>query len=205
MFAALFNTPQKHCMKKKIIAVAFSAAAALVACNEASDTSQTGTPAAMPNAELVARGKYLVDVLGCNDCHSPKVMTQFGPVPDTTRLLSGHPADLPLPPVDTANAGNWVLFHPMQTAAVGPWGTSFSANLTSDETGIGNWSEAQFIKALREGKSKGLDGSRMLLPPMPWQGYGKATDADLKAIFAYLKSTKPVHNVVPPPVPPKHG
>lgn len=81
-------------------------------------------------------------------------------------------------------------------------GVSFSANLTSDSTGIGGWTEEQFAKALRQGKSKGLDGNRQLLPPMPWPNYITLTDADMKAIFAYLKSTKPVKNVVPAPIPP---
>ena len=84
----------------------------------------------------------------------------------------------------------------------GPWGTSFAANLTPDETGIGNWSFGQFKKALTEGKAKGLDGGRMLLPPMPWPNYVSMQEADLRAIFAYLKSIPPVKNIVPAPVPP---
>tara|TARA_R110002094_G_scaffold3622_1_gene11771 strand:- start:315 stop:614 length:300 start_codon:yes stop_codon:yes gene_type:complete len=83
------------------------------------------------------------------------------------------------------------------TAAVGPWGTSFAANLTPDETGIGNWSEAQFLKAIKEGKFKGMENTRPLLPPMPWTEYRNFTDEDLKAIFAYLKTIKPIDNVVP--------
>jgi hypothetical protein len=94
------------------------------------------------------------------------------------------------------------LFNMGSTAAVGPWGTSFAANLTPDDTGIGNWTEAQFVKCIREGKSKGLDGSRMLLPPMPWPGIAKMTDADLSAVFAYLQSIPPVKNAVPNPMPP---
>jgi hypothetical protein len=145
--------------------------------------------------------------MGCNHCHSPKVFGPMGPVPDTTRLLSGHPSDMPLAKFDTATAKNWALFNVFNTAVVGPWGVSFSANLTSDSTGIGNWTEAQFFKAMREGKFKGLDNTRPILPPMPWKDIGSATDDDLKAIFAYLKSTKPVNNVVPaailgPPPPP---
>lgn len=87
------------------------------------------------------------------------------------------------------------------TSAVGPWGMSFTANISSDETGIGNWKEEQFIKALREGKYKGLDQSRPLLPPMPWFVYKNMTDDDLRSIFAFLKSSKPVKNVVPAPIP----
>jgi hypothetical protein len=198
-------TPQNIIMKKTIFGILVLSVVLTVACNETTSKEEKASGSVQTNEELAARGKYLVDVMGCNDCHSPKVMTPQGPVPDTTRLLSGHPADLPIGPIDTATLHNWVLFHPMQTSAVGPWGVSFAANLSSDETGIGNWSEDQFIKAIREGKYKGLDGGRSLLPPMPWPAYSKATDEDLKAIFAYLKTTKPVHNVVPPPIPPKHA
>lgn len=56
--------------------------------------------------------------------------------------------------------------------------------------------------ALRKGKYKGLENARDLLPPMPWFNFSHLTDEDLKAMFAYLKSTKPVNNVVPPPIPP---
>lgn len=151
-------------------------------------------------AEQVARGQYLVTVGGCNDCHSPKKMGPNGPEPDPERLLSGHPQDEPLARVDTSELGSWVLFSHGLTAAAGPWGVSYAANLTSDDTGIGLWTEEQFIKCIREGKYKGLEGSRPLLPPMPWPSFAQMTDEDLKAVFAYLKSTRPVRNIVPAPV-----
>ena len=88
------------------------------------------------------------------------------------------------------------------TAAVGPWGTSFAANLTSDESGIGNLTEEQFKRALTKGLYKGLEGSRPLLPPMPWQNFKDIKDEDVHAMFLYLQSTKPVANVVPAPIPP---
>jgi hypothetical protein len=180
-----------------------------VACGPADPaTHQTPAPSAeQPTAitpeltDPVERGKYLVGIMGCGDCHSPKVMGPRGPEPDPTRLLSGHPAGEQLPPVPKDAAG-WALFSMGQTATVGPWGTSFAANLTNDATGIGNWTEEQFIRALTKGLYKGLEGSRPLLPPMPWQNYVDMEDGDLKAIFAYLKSTKPVENVVPAPLPP---
>ena len=158
---------------------------------------QPAEPQPISQDSLVKRGAYLVTTMGCNDCHSPKVFGPMGMSLDTTRLLSGHPADMPLPKYDAATAKNWLLFGPFATVAVGPWGTTFAANLTSDSTGIGNWTEQQFFKALREGKYRGLDNTRPILPPMPWQGIAQATDEDLKAIFVYLKSTKPVKNVVP--------
>jgi hypothetical protein len=129
-------------------------------------------------------------------------MTAQGPAPDFDRLLSGHPSDMPVSKFDTTTAKRWALFGIGGAYTVGPWGITFSANLTSDETGIGNWTEEQFKKALTEGKSKGLDSNRPLLPPMPWQNYTNIKDEDIKAIFAYLKSTKPVKNMVPAPMTP---
>ena len=158
----------------------------------------------MTQEEMIAHGKYLVNLGGCNDCHSPKVFTEMGPVPDTTRILSGHPSDAMLAPIDTSMIlpGKWVLTSGTDfTAWVGPWGISYTANLTPDEpTGIGTWTEEVFIKALRTGKHMGV--GRPILPPMPWPYIGQLTDEDLKAIFAYLKSLPPIHNQVPDPVPP---
>lgn len=161
--------------------------------------------AKLDSAALVKRGEYLVTISGCNDCHSPKIMTPNGPEPDPKRLLSGHPAEEALPAITDrkmAAPGQWVLFGPSLTAAVGPWGTSFAANLTPDDTGIGNWPFEQFKKAIREGKSKGMDGTRPLLPPMPWFNFAKMSDEDLRAVYSYLKSLPPVKNAVPNPIPP---
>ena len=94
------------------------------------------------------------------------------------------------------------MFYPDLTAAAGPWGVSFAANLTPDETGIGNWTEDQFRKALTEGKLKGIDGGRQLLPPMPWTNYKALTNDEVHAIFFYLKSLKPIRNIVPMPITP---
>lgn len=159
---------------------------------------------AAPAEDPVKRGAYLVAAVGCHDCHSPKIMGPKGPELDQELLLSGYPAERPLPEValDAIGPGKWTLFNDDLTAAVGPWGVSFAANLTSDPTGIGNWTETQFLKAIREGKFKGLDNSRPLLPPMPWPAYRNLSDEDLKAIFAYLKTTKAVRNIVPAPIPP---
>jgi len=88
------------------------------------------------------------------------------------------------------------------TVAIGPWGISYASNLTSSDTGLGNWSMQRFKTAIREGKLKGDSGGRMILPPMPWQNYSELTDKDLESIFHYLKSTKPVENAVPAPVAP---
>lgn len=155
-----------------------------------------------PDQTLIKRGEYLVGIMGCNDCHSPKTMGAQGPEPIADKLLSGYPAGRPLPTRNSEALKEWVLFNSDNTAAAGPWGISFAANLTSDATGIGNWTEEQFKRALTQGKAKGIASNRMLLPPMPWTNYRGIKDADLKAIFAYLKSTKPVANVVPAPIPP---
>lgn len=172
------------------------------ACSQAPSAPEPAAAAEAPSeAELIDRGKYLVETMGCHDCHSPKRMGPNGPELDPDRLLSGHPAGSTLPPVPKDVAG-WALFSMDLTAAVGPWGTSFSANLTSDETGIGSWTEEQFKRSITKGLYKGLEGSRPLLPPMPWQNLVNLKDEDIHAIFTYLKSTKPVENVVPPPIPP---
>lgn len=152
----------------------------------------------------VKRGKYLVDFGGCHDCHSPKSFGPDGvPVLDQKRLLSGFPADTELPAMikDALTPGNWVLFAPDLTAAVGPWGISYAANLTpDDQTGIGLWSEEHFVSAMRTGKHMGQ--GRPIMPPMPWFAVKGLTDDDLSAVFAYLKSLPPVKNQVPAPLPP---
>jgi mono/diheme cytochrome c family protein len=151
----------------------------------------------------VQRGAYLVAYGGCGDCHTPKLFTPQGPVPDTAHSLSGYPADAKLPPVTPGVLGpnKWgALASGDLTAWAGPWGVSFTANLTPDETGLGGWNEEVFIKTMRTGKHLGV--GRDLLPPMPWYDIAALTDDDLKAVFAYLHTLKPVKNKVPPPIPP---
>lgn len=173
----------------------------LISCNGTAEKTAEKN-GGISNDSLIKRGSYLVSITGCDDCHSPKIMGAHGPEVDMSNRLSGHPAHMPLAKADPAVLKSWVLFNQTNTAVVGPWGVSYASNITSSSSGIGNWTEAQFIKALREGKSKGVDGGRMILPPMPWQNIGKASDEDLKAMFAYLKSTKPVDNIVPQPIAP---
>ncbi len=173
----------------------------LMSCHEIKMANPTESDE-LSQQELIERGAYIVNTAACHDCHSPKVMTLNGPEPDPERLLSGHPADQPIPEVKTEALKEWILFNQELTSAVGPWGVSFAANITSDETGIGNWTEDQFLTAIRKGKYKGLEGSRPLLPPMPWQVYRNMTDTDLRSIFAYLKTTKPIRNIVPGPITP---
>lgn len=200
-------------MKTPFSTVAVITATLVLACTpeskdqtskEVADFYEIPTAAAVPTeAELIERGKYLVITSACHDCHSPKVMTEHGPVPDPARLLSGHPKDSVLPPTDANNGTKgWILFSMDLTAFKGPWGTSYSANLTPDDTGIGAWTFENFKTAIRKGKYKGQEGGRDLLPPMPWDMYKNMTDDDLKAIFTYLKSLPKVNNLVPSPKPP---
>lgn len=155
--------------------------------------------------EVIAHGEYLVGIMGCHDCHSPKRMGERGPELIPELMLSGFPSDRPLTEFKSEMIKQgFPMFYPDLTGAAGPWGVSFAGNLTPHESGIGNWTEAQFKIALTQGKSKGLENGRMLLPPMPWQGFANLKDEDVHAIFSYLKSINPVENVVPAPVSPEN-
>jgi mono/diheme cytochrome c family protein len=161
--------------------------------------SQDQTPA---RQTPVDRGAYLVRAMGCNDCHTPWKIGPKGPQPDMSRELSGHPADLVMPPAPKLS-GPWTWSGGVtNTAFAGPWGTSFTANLTPDaETGLGKWTAETFIATLRTGRHEGK--GRPLLPPMPWPMIGTLTDEDLRAVFAYLQSLPPIRNRVPAPVDPE--
>jgi mono/diheme cytochrome c family protein len=146
-----------------------------------------------------ARGKYLVDAAGCHDCHTPHKMGPDGPEPDMSLSLSGHPAGMVLPPPPQMT-GPWMFagIGPF-TAWAGPWGISYTKNLTPDkETGLGSWTEQQFVETIRNGREQGR--GRQLLPPMPWPAIRTLNDADLKSIFAYLKTIPAIKNKVPDPV-----
>jgi hypothetical protein len=149
----------------------------------------------------VDRGRYLVQSIGCSDCHTPKKMGANGPEPDIARLLSGHPEGQLVPPPPPAR-GPWVASTTWDmTTWSGPWGVSYAANLTPDKnSGIGIWTQQMFIDAIRKGKHMGV--SRPILPPMPWQALRTMNDDDLTSIFAYLKSLPPVSNHVPDPLRP---
>lgn len=183
------------------------AATALIAvaigCTGSAATEKEPKP--LTTEALVKRGEYLVNIIGCDDCHSPKRMGPNGPEVIDELRFSGYPSSRPRTKANQeALEEGWMLFGPDLTSAAGPWGISYSANLTSDATGIGNWTEENFMRAIREGKWKGLKDSRSLLPPMPWFVYKNMSDDDLRSIFAYLRTTKPVNNVPPAPEPPKH-
>jgi mono/diheme cytochrome c family protein len=161
------------------------------------DPSSLRSPA-QPGADPVARGRYLVEVIGCGDCHTPNRLGDKGLEPDTTRVLAGYPASEKVPAARPPQ-GPWVMHLTATQAASGPWGISFAANLTPDEaTGLGAWTAAQFIDSLRQGRHQGR--GRTLLPPMPWPAFAQMTDADLTAVFAYLRTLPKVRNKVPDPV-----
>jgi hypothetical protein len=119
--------------------------------------------------------------------------------------LSGHPSQLPIPEIDRRELeSKGIVATSSPTAWIGPWGVSFAPNLTSDESGTGTWTLDQFSKALREGKWKGLENTRQLLPPMPWEMYRHMTEGEIKAIYSYLQTTAPIKNVAPNPIPPSY-
>jgi len=159
-------------------------------------------PAQAAEDAKVARGRYLVDTAGCHDCHTPLKMGANGPEPDMSRMLSGHPEGLQMPPAPVLPAGPWlVTVAATNTAWSGPWGVSFSANLTPDsESGLGRWSERDFKATIRSGRHLGR--GRPVLPPMPIPVYNHFSDRDLESIFAYLKTVPAVSNRVPEPLPP---
>jgi cytochrome c553 len=136
----------------------------------------------------VDRGRYLVGITGCHDCHSPKIE---GMTPDLSRALSGRPSTTPLP----SKADGEVHASLDLTAWTGPWGQSVASNLTPDPaTGIGKrYTEATFIQAMRTGRKP---SGQQIQPPMPSEVYQNMNDADLRSIWAYLQTIKPITNAV---------
>ena len=176
--------------------VALSGALTWQAANAAPSPS---SPMVEVDAAAVERGSYLVRTMGCHDCHTPWTMGPRGPEPDMSRALTGHPADVVMPPPPALPPGPWLwLGAATNTAFAGPWGVSFTANLTPDkETGLGNWTAETFITMLKTGRHEGK--GRPVLPPMPVQVYSQLTEEDMRAVFAYLQSLPPVHNRVRSP------
>jgi cytochrome c553 len=153
-------------------------------------------------ASAVERGRYLVSTSGCHDCHTPWHLGKDGPEPDMSRMLSGHPAGFVIAS-RPASTPEWpVSAAPTNTAWSGPWGVSFTANLTPDRaTGLGSWTADEFVAAIRTGRHQGR--GRPILPPMPAAVYANMTDDDLRAIFAYLQTIPAIANKVPEPLPPQ--
>ena len=168
-----------------------------------------GNPAAPPmqppsskeGSDWVALGKRLVDSHDCHACHTPMKMGSNGPEPDKSLALSGHPQNLVMPPPPKLDGPwGWVAAS-TNTAFAGPWGISYAINLTPDaETGLGKWQESEFVQAIKTGKHLGV--GRPIMPPMPWPAYKNLSDAQLRAIYAYLRSIPPIKNKAPDYVPP---
>ena len=155
--------------------------------------------------DSIKKGEYLVKIMGCGDCHTPKKFGPNGVENMNEYYLAGFIGTDPLPKLNPVlmPEGMLALASSKLCAFEGMWGISFAANLTPDETGIGAWTKEQFIKSLKEGRYKGLDSNRLMLPPMPWQNYKEnLKDEDAACIFTYLKSIKPVSNIVPQAIPP---
>ena len=164
------------------------------ACARSVRAGSVAPSAATPAAALaggptdaVERGRWLVSVLGCADCHTPRLPEGRE---DPKFLFAGHKANDPYPAWEDSlfTNGYGMLVSTSGTAFAGPWGVTFARNLTPDRTtGIGGWNEEAFLNVLREGTLK---------PPMP-QSYGLLSDGDLKAMYAYFRSLAPVQNLVP--------
>lgn len=181
----------------KLRVIALPLVRALAAGGASLLKGQTETSVKPAASSRVARGKYLSIVGGCNDCHTPWKMGVGGvPEPDMSRMLSGHPEALKMPPPPPPT-GPWLWQGgATNTAFAGPWGVSYATNLTPDQnTGMGIWTEEKFLKAMRTGKHFGA--SRPIMPPMPWPNLAQMTDEDLKALYAYLRSIPAIKNRVP--------
>lgn len=198
-------------MHRPIATVLYAMLIFVVACgapggqpggNAGADPAAAGSPSGAASGDAAARGKYLATIMGCGDCHTPLKMTPQGPAPDETMLFAGHPATLAMPPAPALPAGSpWLWIGAgTNTAFSGPWGISYSPNITPDEvTGIGAWTEEIFVNTMRTGKHWGQ--SRPILPPMPWPGYSQMTDEDLRAVYAYLRTLPPISNQAPASIP----
>ena len=137
----------------------------------------------------VDRGKYLVNITGCHDCHSPKSQ---GMSPDPARLLSGRPSTTKMP----TKADGEIHTSLDLTAWWGPWGQTVASNLTPDTaTGLPSrgYNEKTFIQTMRTGKKP---NGTAVMPPMPVEVYQNLTDDDLRSIWMYLATLKPVRNAV---------
>jgi hypothetical protein len=153
----------------------------------------------------IERGKQLVSLGGCDKCHTPKIKTLFGTESDPERFLSGYPQGEPLPelPDSEPGTGEWenTFYTTDGTVWVGRWGVSFAANITPDpETGLGAWTEEQFIETFRG--TDHIGGGSTIRSSMPMQAYSQLSNEELRSIYLYLQVIKPIKNKVPDPVRP---
>ena len=181
-----------------------AAAILLTAVLSTASLQADGTGGAGPQskADQIARGEYLVEIMGCHDCHTPAKMGPNGPEQDRSRALSGHPEQLVMPPAPSLPPGPWVAsIAATFTAFASPGGTVFTRNLTPDkETGLGDWTVEEFIATMKTGRERGK--GRPVLPPMPVQNLRALSDTDIRALFAYLQSIPAIKNRTPQPIEP---
>lgn len=154
--------------------------------------------------ERMEIGQAIVEGWNCSFCHTPQIKGPDGKsIPDPNRLMSGHPADEKIPAVPdmVMTSPEWMEFLDNLDSTV--WATDnllvFSANLTpDDETGIGTWTEVEFVETIREGRHRGIE--RRIKYPMPWRELSEVSDEELLSVYEYLMSLEPVNNKVPPSV-----
>ena len=184
-----------------LIAAAILLTAVISTATLGAESAGTGGAGSSAKASQIARGKYLVDIMGCHDCHTPMKLGPNGPEWDMTRALSGHPEALIMPPAPQQKEPWMASIAMTMTAWNGPWGTSYTRNLTPDkETGLGDWTVEEFIATMKTGRERGK--GRPVLPPMPVQNLAALTDSDIRALFAYLQSLPAIKNRTPQPVEP---
>jgi cytochrome c553 len=184
-----------------LIAAAILLTAVISTASLDAQGASTGGASSSAKASQIARGKYLVDIMGCHDCHTPMKLGPNGPEWDMTRALSGHPESLVMPPAPEQKLPWMASMGMTMTAWNGPWGTSFTRNLTPDkETGLGDWTVEEFIATMKTGRERGK--GRPVLPPMPVQNLANLADSDIRALFAYLQSLPAIKNRTPQPVEP---
>lgn len=154
--------------------------------------------------ERLEIGQAIVEGWNCSFCHTPQISGPDGKLmPDPKRLMSGHPADdkIPAVPEMVMTSPEWMEFLDNLDSTV--WATDnlivFSANLTpDDETGIGTWTEVEFVETIREGRHRGIE--RRIKYPMPWQELSEVSDEELLSVYEYLMSLETVSNKVPPSI-----
>jgi hypothetical protein len=171
---------------------------AMAALQATAGAAHAAKPAAKAEGAPAERGARIVQVGGCNHCHTPWTFdANLGmPVPDMKRMLSGHPADAP-DPEGKPGKHDIGLIGPTFTSFAMPFGVVYAPNLTPDkDTGLGTWTEKMFVDAIKNGKHMGGNG-RSILPPMPWMDLAALPEDDLKSLYAYLRSLPAVHNPVP--------
>lgn len=166
---------------------AAAAFAVVLAAESGAAQQRAGTPPAA--GASIERGRYLVNITGCHDCHSPK---SKGMTPDPDRLLSGRPSTTKMPSKADGEIHASLDF----TAFWGPWGQTVASNLTPDPaTGLPGrgYNEKTFLQAMRTGKKP---NGTAVQPPMPVEVYQNLSDDDLRSIWMYLQTLKPIRNAV---------